>query len=187
MDLSGCLTGCSNRGKCPLDTNTKSILCECEMFFTGSSCQIDLRSCSANPCMHSGLCVDLLASAGAQPQSYNCSCASGFSGRNCETQNDLCQSDSCSSHGSCVSKGNVTECHCFADYSGEKCENEKNNFKKMRQSIAFSSLALLLAAILTLVSLIVISDVLTMLGVTKKKRARLVKRKIMITKFKYYN
>lgn len=40
----------------------------------------DIDECASHPCMHEGICVDLV-------DLYNCSCLPGYNGENCQTGN----------------------------------------------------------------------------------------------------
>lgn len=197
-NLNDCLSNCSNHGRCSKnildDSSSKTLInCECDMLFSGGSCHVDTRFCSTNSCLNNATCIDHSTSNNKTKNQlqFECACQVGFHGVYCELQDDLCsQFDPCNGHGQCSSHGNRTECECFIDFDGDRCENEDFQMKIMRKLFTISSLVLLLSAISLFVFLIVGNDVLNVIGGDKwrqiKKRRR--KRKLTLRDvIKYYN
>ncbi len=100
QDMTGCLSNCSNRGQCSLNDENKFI-CKCEMFYTGDSCQTDVRACSAKPCQNNGTCIEV-SKPGQEINDYACNCSSPFySGLRCEIKFNVCWNKTCSMNGKC--------------------------------------------------------------------------------------
>jgi hypothetical protein len=58
-DMSSCLSNCSNKGICVLNSPMQKYLCECNEYFTGVSCQTDTRPCArTNKCLNNGTCIN---------------------------------------------------------------------------------------------------------------------------------
>ena len=48
----------------------------CADGFTSTNCTVNINDCDTNPCMNSGICVDLI-------NDYICQCISGYARKNC--------------------------------------------------------------------------------------------------------
>ena len=132
--ITGCLLSCSNQGSCSYDSVTKQIGCVCNQYYTGSSCQYDLRPCSSDPCLNSGLCNNI-------GSTFICTCQSIFYGTFCENQVNLCLNSSCESGQSkCVQNGTTTQCICFNGYTGLNCESLTESLKVTKSLISFTSI-----------------------------------------------
>lgn len=57
----------------------------------------DINSCSSNPCMNEGHCIDLKLG-------FRCECKAGFWGRRCEKEVDECSLKPCLNGGKCLDK-----------------------------------------------------------------------------------
>jgi len=134
--MSDCLLNCSNHGECVLNVNEKFV-CNCQPDFAGSSCNIDKRICSSQPCLNNGTCEDIIDD---QTYSHNCTCAPLYYGTYCQFKEDVCKNEKCSSNGLCVDVQNVPTCKCFHLYSGLKCEIESSRVKTIKSIISTSSI-----------------------------------------------
>jgi hypothetical protein len=134
--MSDCLLNCSNHGECVLNLNGKFV-CNCEPNFAGSSCNVDKRICSSQPCMNNGTCEDIID---GQTYSHNCTCAPFYYGTYCQFKEDVCKDEKCSSNGLCVDVQNEPTCKCFQYYSGTKCEIESKRIKTIKTIISTSSI-----------------------------------------------
>jgi WD40 repeat protein len=128
-DLNDCLTNCSNHGKCKLSLKNK-IICECDPYFDGSKCDVDLRPCSYSPCLNSIKCENKFPTINQTEFDFNCECKSKlFYGKRCENKINLCKNETCSKNGICkiINENELnekTKCECFGNgfFEGEKCE-----------------------------------------------------------------
>ncbi|CAF1138329.1 unnamed protein product, partial [Brachionus calyciflorus] len=103
-DYTVCLLNCSNHGECKYDNLLDKFLCICQENYYGSSCKLNIKPCSSNPCLNNGICPDVLTN---NIFKHECQCLNEFySGRNCEFRKD-----------------------CFSMYSGDKCEMESSDLK----------------------------------------------------------
>ena len=82
--IINCLSDCSNHGTCSLTNSVYE--CNCDVGYDGSACQNDLKSCSSNPCINGGKCIDDL-----DDFSFTCECNFPYYGINCENQINLCE------------------------------------------------------------------------------------------------
>jgi len=76
---------------------------------------VDINSCSSNPCMNEGHCIDLKVS-------FRCECKAGFWGRRCEKEIDECSLHPCLNGGKCLDKFKGYMCICPAGATGKHCE-----------------------------------------------------------------
>ncbi|CAF0853744.1 unnamed protein product [Brachionus calyciflorus] len=137
-DINDCLTNCSNNGKCNHDSILDKFFCVCNENYFGSSCKIDLRPCSSNPCLNNGTCSNIK---GDKTLNYECQCYGDYySGRNCEVKIDVCLNETCSNKGQCFDLNHTPKCKCFSMYSGDRCEIESNNLKIIKNVIKLSSI-----------------------------------------------
>jgi hypothetical protein len=118
QDLTGCLSNCSNHGKCQLNSNNK-LVCFCDEYFVGDTCDYDTRPCSSYPCMNKANCTNLMNNT---QYDFKCDCPLYYYGRNCEKKVNICQNVTCSGHGTCVDNSSIAQCNCFSFYSGNDCE-----------------------------------------------------------------
>ncbi|KAL1509863.1 hypothetical protein ABEB36_004537 [Hypothenemus hampei] len=68
---------CQNGGTCKESPDGSSFFCLCRSGYRGNQCEALADSCRPNPCLHDGLCVNLMPG-------YRCSCTDGRYGRHCE-------------------------------------------------------------------------------------------------------
>jgi hypothetical protein len=136
-DIADCVSNCSNQGLCKLNGNRFE--CQCDLDFSGSKCEIDLRPCSSNPCLNFEKCENVLNGTQLNPgnqqnQNYYsdfvCKCKDKYYGKRCESKINLCQNETCSGNGICkvITNGlnETIKCQCFGinSYEGEKCETK---------------------------------------------------------------
>ncbi|KFM78257.1 Basement membrane-specific heparan sulfate proteoglycan core protein, partial [Stegodyphus mimosarum] len=77
------------------------------------------ETCSANPCLHGGVCQEALTIVG-----HNCICPPGFSGRDCETVGEACYPGVCG-EGRCINRpGGGFDCYCPLGRTGVRCEKD---------------------------------------------------------------
>jgi len=130
-DMSSCLSNCSNKGMCLLNSQMQKYLCECDEYFTGVSCQTDTRPCArSNKCLNNGTCINSFNST-----SFTCECqADGlYYGQYCENIKNLCENVKCSSHGYCAQIQSDVQCKCFKGYEGKQCETESFKIKSVKK------------------------------------------------------
>ena len=111
ITINNCLTNCSKHGSCYYANTLNSLLCDCEQYYEGVTCQYDIRPCSSNPCLNNSDCVEDLNN-----RTFSCKCSEFYKGRYCEIQIDLCKNETCSNQGYCVMENNTISCKCFTMY-----------------------------------------------------------------------
>ena len=188
INLNRCLTNCSNRGKCSLNSQQNIYICVCnEIYFQGVQCELDIRPCSSrSQCLNNGTCENLLLN---NEYSFECKCRNNFYGQFCEHRNSSFDKKLCSFNGRVYYDENEDlKCQCFVDYTGEKCEYA-NTMTKVIQYTRISSLTLLLICIGTFVILIVANDLFNyfILHPKRKKQKKIHNETSIIYRFKYYN
>ena len=100
QDMSGCLSNCSNMGKCTMNAQNKFV-CECFRYYRGSMCEIDVRGCTPKPCQNNGTCNEVVLP-GQLDQGFSCNCSSPvFFGERCEQKQNVCWNKTCSFQGKC--------------------------------------------------------------------------------------
>jgi len=173
--MGDCLLNCSNHGECVLNLYGKFV-CNCQSNFTGSSCNIDKRICSSQPCLNNGTCEDIID---GQMYSHNCTCALFYYGTYCQFKEDVCKDEKCSLNGLCVDVQNEPTCKCFKFYSGTKCEIESQGLKTTKSIVSTSSIL----AIIILISFYLLFIFLDLCG---HKRYRVHVRTFKVYKKFYY-
>jgi hypothetical protein len=163
QDITPCLLNCSNHGQCVVIDEHYS--CECDEHYSGSTCNIDKRQCSSNPCLNNSPCTDLINS--EDIYSFNCSCADFFYGTYCENKVDICANVTCSDNGVCKSKNMIAVCECFQMYSGQKCEIESNKAKLVKTTIRFTSI-LAICILIGFYSMFILIDICSFYGNRRK-------------------
>ena len=130
--LTSCLLSCSNRGQCRQDSNTGKLFCACdESYFTGDSCQYDIRPCSSLPCLNGASCSNILDT---NLFSFECNCMSAFYGTNCQNIRDLCANVTCvKGQGYCrthyVDFNPTATCICLIGYLGNDCSQKSSTLQ----------------------------------------------------------
>ena len=138
-DVVACLLNCSNNGECKTDSNETIYFCSCNQYFTGESCEKDLRLCSNKlQCLNNGTCLNIInASNNNNNYDFNCTCdpKSIYYGRNCELKLNICQNVTCSQKGICYinnTNNYYYYCKCFIGYTGQSCQFESNQAKTIK-------------------------------------------------------
>ena len=143
-DFSGCLSNCSNKGTCLLNTLTNRYECFCETDYFGSACKLVKRLCLADKQCLQGHCVDTLLfnnQTNKTEYSFECVCNTNYYGSRCEFEIDLCENKTCSSNGVCfVNSSKEAECKCFNYYSGVDCEIKSDELALIHSVIRISSI-----------------------------------------------
>ena len=147
-------------------TNTNQLRCECNQHYTSSTCNIDKRKCSSNPCLYNSTCTDIIDNLGTY--SFNCSCAENYYGTYCEKQVDVCANETCSNNGVCKNKNSLATCECFQMYSGENCQIESSEMKAIKATVKFTSILAVLI-ILGFYFLFILVDICNLYKMRKKK------------------
>ena len=186
-DLSGCLSNCSNKGACAVDSLGK-FFCNCSQpYSTGRKCEIDRRLCSSYTCINNGICIDIYNST-QNSYSFSCNCSSSFYyGTYCQFKIDVCANETCSGNGFCYDNSSVPTCKCFLNYEGKDCGTKSAKLKVIEKVISVSSII----AIICIISVYLIaaaSDIHTRFFIKKKslKKKKLNKPKNKQPgKFKY--
>jgi len=127
-----CLLNCSNNGYCDLDSTTnEKLICSCDQYHSGESCNQDLRKCSnLNQCLNNGICTNIQIN--MSYYDFNCTCQDPYYGRHCELKINKCKNIDCSRQGICIQNETTTYCNCFKGYSGRICEIISVELKKIK-------------------------------------------------------
>jgi hypothetical protein len=100
QDMTGCLSNCSNHGRCTLNSKNKFV-CECEQYYRGSNCEIDIRACTKKPCQNNATCTEVIIP-GQEDQGFMCNCSSPvYYGERCEQKINVCWNKTCNMNGKC--------------------------------------------------------------------------------------
>ncbi|CAF1051393.1 unnamed protein product, partial [Brachionus calyciflorus] len=150
IDMTNCLSNCSNQGKCNI-TNGFAF-CNCRKYFIGDKCEKDLRKCSSNPCFNGGSCVEMF-----ELNKYECLCDEMFYGKNCEFKIDVCENETCSKHGYCKDFQSKPKCICDYLFSGDKCEIESGEIKAIKKTVTSAS-AVAIVCLVLFYSIFIIFD-----------------------------
>ncbi|KAI7791388.1 hypothetical protein IRJ41_018779, partial [Triplophysa rosa] len=114
----GCVGGmvcepnaCLNGGVC--EDLFNHFECFCLPGWVGDRCEMNVNSCSSNPCCH-GYCSE-------EGLAYNCTCESGYTGTNCEVKVDACAGHKCANGGTCLRGIDSYSCLCPHKFTGQNC------------------------------------------------------------------
>ncbi|GAA6091687.1 protein eyes shut homolog [Tachysurus ichikawai] len=126
VDLDACLdmpvnsSQCFNGGTC-LDGPGYSFTCRCLAGFAGDFCELDVNECCSKPCLHGGICQDLI-------NGYLCHCRPGWTGLRCEDDINECLPQPCN-QGMCIQNepGHGYSCFCQPGFVGRNCEYNYND------------------------------------------------------------
>ena len=192
-DIANCVSNCSNHGLCKLSNGYKFI-CQCDMNFSGSKCDLDLRPCSNQPCLNYLDCNDIQN--GTQFNTnyqqfenyfsdFKCSCKDKFYGKRCEMIINLCENETCTNNGVCkiLNENEMNEtikCECFGkdQYEGDKCEIKTTSLV-VRQTTVKSTYIIAIMILICLYGLMILSDVHN-LFFKSKKCGKTVRRKLKV-------
>ncbi|XP_071521297.1 uncharacterized protein [Panulirus ornatus] len=109
---------CSGKGVCYTQADMEHFKCQCCQGYMGTHCE-EMNACTANPCLNSGLCVDIQE--GHDGDTFQCLCLYGYKGRYCEEQTNLCESVPCSNGGTCTGNHSSYSCLCPIGWAGPQC------------------------------------------------------------------
>lgn len=164
-DITNCLSNCSSHGKCKYLASLNSFKCECDSFYSGYSCQQDIRPCSTQPCLNNGTCLE----GNSSSNEFNCDCGKYYYGARCENKVDLCQNETCSNNGNCIRmENNNVKCSCFYLFIGEKCQTVSEEKLIIKTFLKTSSI-IAIVFITFIYVLFLINDILTCFKGRSKK------------------
>ena len=112
--IGTCARACDLHGSC----NTTLSVCQCDMFYSGSSCSI--AECPSQ-CSGNGVCLG----GDAVP---HCECVSGFNGTGCELAVCANGTGDCENGGSCFVEAFTRKCSCPVGFSGPLCQIRLGTF-----------------------------------------------------------
>ncbi|XP_072033086.1 uncharacterized protein [Amphiura filiformis] len=114
---------CFNQGTCVTidrsDLASALYTCTCPSGWVGTRCEIVERSCTSQPCLNGGQCLD--DSLGG----FSCNCAVGYTGARCEEIVPACDDsiNPCQNGAQCVTMDDGSAiCVCAIGYSGAICD-----------------------------------------------------------------
>ena len=187
-DITDCLSNCSNHGLCKLGENNK-MKCECDLFYDGAKCDLNLRPCSKYPCLNSINCNDLIINELTKQFDFKCECKKNYFGKSCENKVNLCQNETCNGNGICkVENENqlneTIKCKCFGIemYEGDKCQKKSPKLVIIQTTVK-SSTYIAVAILCCLFLLIILSDIhsfITKTDVMKNDNRKKIIRKMFI-------
>ncbi|ELU03755.1 hypothetical protein CAPTEDRAFT_101809 [Capitella teleta] len=116
QDLNYCgrHSPCKNGGLCR-NKAPNEYICECQLGFSGTNCDIVDDGCASDPCQNGATCA-------LEKGRYVCACAEGWTGRQCDINADECASQPCQHGGSCVDLIGGYECLCQSQWQGPQCQ-----------------------------------------------------------------
>ena len=91
--------------------------------------QFDSRTCSNNPCLNNGTCLN--SNLNNTITELVCQCELNYYGVYCENKIDLCQNQTCSNNGYCFLNNTQPICKCFNGYNGDICELDNVSLKNV--------------------------------------------------------
>ena len=160
-DFHGCLSNCSNQGRCALNENhTLGCICN-DKFIIGDACERNTRPCSRSMCLNNGTCEDLIQDGSIA--GFKCTCQKFYYGINCENKIDICENKTCSFHGHCFDNSSIPQCDCYMFYSGSDCEIKSASLVVIKK-ISSGSLALALVIIIGFMTMIVTMDMINLIS-----------------------
>lgn len=122
---------CSSHGKCLLNQTARTYQCNCCPGYYGTYCE-KFNSCSTNPCLNNGTCVDVINSTSlaitcsCHPQftgDFCQSCISGFIGERCNKDINECNvTQQICNYGVCNNTYGGFHCHCPVNVTGRLCD-----------------------------------------------------------------
>lgn len=169
IDVSACLTNCSNHGTCKLEPQATQSTCECNQNFTGVSCQSMTIPClQSNRCMNNATCIN-----SANFTSFTCQCPENgvYYGQYCQFKRNLCENVTCSLNGYCIqneSQNEQAECICFNGYSGKNCDIESNSIKIVK-AIQWTSTLICIVALVLIWILFITVDILRFFNICTER------------------
>ncbi|XP_063601761.1 uncharacterized protein LOC134777826 isoform X2 [Penaeus indicus] len=113
---------CSGKGTCFTNASMEHFQCRCCDTYTGSHCE-ELDACEPNPCLNSGICVDIQE--GHDGDTFQCLCPYGYRGRYCEEWTNLCESRPCQNGGTCTGNHSSYTCLCSPGWTGTQCSERE--------------------------------------------------------------
>lgn len=173
IDITDCLSNCSQNGICKYLQIYDKFSCNCDSFFSGTTCSSDTRPCSKNPCLNNGTCVQNLTD--PTQTSYYCECGVYYKGKKCESKINVCENETCSGHGSCVDENNEPKCKCFNSFYGKQCETMSEGLVRIKAVTSFATITAII--IICLFYLMFIAMDLTRIYLIEKRYKRHNKKK----------
>ncbi|XP_060515754.1 laminin subunit beta-1 isoform X2 [Cylas formicarius] len=130
--------------RCSLDPNTKDVVCECQLGYAGTRCDVCSDNYYGNPEVPGGSCkpcdcndkINTLVPGNCDPHTGKClKCLEDTTGDHCEvcregffryTEDSICEECVCHPLGTNSTAGPCNpssgQCHCFPNVSGLKCD-----------------------------------------------------------------
>uniref|UniRef100_A0A4W3GEJ5 Neurogenic locus notch homolog protein 1 n=1 Tax=Callorhinchus milii TaxID=7868 RepID=A0A4W3GEJ5_CALMI len=108
---------CHEGANCDTNPVNGMAICTCPVGYSGAACKQDDDECSlgANPCEHSGKCINTLGS-------FECLCPLGYHGPRCEMDFNECMSNPCQNEATCLDLIGKFQCICMSGYEGIFCD-----------------------------------------------------------------
>ncbi|XP_041864735.1 protocadherin Fat 3 [Melanotaenia boesemani] len=91
--------------------------CSCNTGFTGGRCEIELTSCTPNPCQNDGNCKPV-------GSAFLCGCPRGLRGLICDEDVNECDQDDCGNRGECINTFGSFYCNCSEGFEGQFCDDQ---------------------------------------------------------------
>lgn len=171
LDLTGCLTNCSNRGLCGFTKENKLSKCLCHSDYFGSYCHSSKLSCLFSPCLNNGTCIDEYNPLNNKYE-YKCKCSEYYNGKYCDKKIDLCKHEQCSNHGVCVqNKINKIHCDCLYNYHGNKCQHESDHLQKIK-IVKSTSLYISIFIIVSLYLIVILNDIFNLVKFLLERKTK---------------
>ncbi|KAM9846402.1 protocadherin Fat 3 [Aulostomus maculatus] len=92
-------------------------MCSCSAGFTGGRCEIELTSCTPNPCQNGGDCKPVGGG-------FLCVCPRGLRGVICDQDVNECDQNGCGNGRECVNTFGSFYCNCSEGYEGQFCDGQ---------------------------------------------------------------
>ena len=169
IDVSSCLSNCSNNGVCKL-SNGKYV-CDCFPDFIGAKCQTNSRPCYYYPCLNNGTCTDILNENltilnNQKVWDFICNCSQFYYGNRCQQKLNICENVTCSGNGHCIDNSSVASCKCYMYYSGAQCQNQSQILTTIKKAISVTA-AVAITTLICFYSSFFIMDIIKLIKMIK--------------------